>query len=369
MSPAVAIKTDLDTPMTKTAVVLFNLGGPDSLNAVRPFLFNLFNDNAIIRVPRIPRWCIAQLIAWRRNPTTKAIYAQIGGRSPIRDETDKQAKALELAVADVGEVRVFIAMRYWHPRANETAAAVKAFDPERVILLPLYPQFSTTTTASSFREWGAAAARIGMSIPTRGICCFPENSGWVRAQAKLLPDRTSGDVGAAPGRVLFSAHGLPEKIVAEGDPYQWQVERSAEAIAAAAGLRREDWRICYQSRAGPLKWIGPSLDEALGDAADDGVGVIVLPIAFVSEHSETLVELDIKYRERARQLGVRNYMRVSTVGVMPDFIGGLAELIRRAMHQDPELESGASGRICPIEHPGCICTAPLNSLGASQHVD
>ena len=355
--------------MPKTAVVLFNLGGPDSLNAVRPFLFNLFNDNAIIRLPRIPRWCIAQLIAWRRNPTTKAIYAQIGGRSPIREETDKQAKALELALTDFGEIRVFVVMRYWHPRANETAAVVKAFDPERIILLPLYPQFSTTTTASSFREWRATTAQIGMSIPTRGICCFPENSGWVRAQAQLLRDHTSGDAAAAPGRILFSAHGLPEKIVAEGDPYQWQVERSAQAIATVAGLRREDWRICYQSRVGPLKWIAPSLDEALRDAADDGVGVIVLPIAFVSEHSETLVELDIEYRERARQLGVPDYMRVSTVGTMPYFIGGLADLVQHVMSQDAELESEESGRICPIEHSGCICTAPLNSLGASQHVD
>ncbi|MDA0238737.1 MAG: ferrochelatase [Proteobacteria bacterium] len=347
--------------MTKTAVVLFNLGGPDNQTAVQPFLFNLFNDKAIIRLPNPMRWMIAKLISSRRAPVAQEIYAHIGGGSPIIPETERQADALTSALSDLGEVKIFIAMRYWHPMSDETANKVTEYDPDNIVLLPLYPQFSTTTTGSSIEEWYKAAKRAGLSAPTRAICCYPDEEGWIKGQARLLREHLAG---AKPGlkyRVLFSAHGLPEKIVKAGDPYQSQVEESAAAIAKAAGLGDDAWMICYQSRVGPMTWIGPSLDIALEQAAHDDMSVIIVPIAFVSEHSETLVELDIEYRKIAEILGITDYIRVPTIGIAPEFIEGLARLVRRAQSQTLEIDSGSGGRICGNEYGDCICQAPQTS--------
>lgn len=347
--------------MSKTAVVLFNLGGPDNQAAVQPFLFNLFNDKAIIRLPNPMRWIIAKLISSRRAPVAQEIYAHIGGGSPIIPETERQADALAAALNDLDDVKIFIAMRYWHPMSDETAKNVAEYDPDNVVLLPLYPQFSTTTTGSSIEEWYKAAKRIGLSTPTRAICCYPDEEGWIKGQARLLKDHIATAKPDLKYRVLFSAHGLPEKIVKAGDPYQSQVETSAAAIAKAAGLSDDAWMICYQSRVGPMTWIGPSLDTALEQAADDGVAVIILPIAFVSEHSETLVELDIEYRKIAENLGISDYIRVPTIGIAPEFIDGLARLVRQARSQILEIDSGSGGRICGKEFGDCICQAPQAS--------
>lgn len=309
--------------MSRIAVVLFNLGGPDDQASVRPFLFNLFNDPAIIGLPGILRTPLAGLISSRREKSAQANYALMGGGSPLLPETRKQAAALEglLAARRPGDVvRTFVAMRYWRPFIADTAAEVAAFAPDEVVLLPLYPQFSTTTTESSFREWRRAYRGPGAE---RAVCCYPQAGGWIEAQAALI--RAALDqAGDRPVRVLFSAHGIPESLVTKkGDPYQEQVESTVAAVVERLGLT--DWAICYQSRVGPMKWLGPSTPEAIEQAGRDGVGAVVTPIAFVSEHIETLVELDIEYAELAHQNGVAPYIRVPAAGVTPAFIETLAE--------------------------------------------
>ncbi|MBL6957409.1 MAG: ferrochelatase [Rhodospirillales bacterium] len=349
--------------MPKTAVVLFNLGGPDSLDAVRPFLFNLFNDPAIIGAPGLIRTLLAYFISTRRAPTAKKIYEQIGGRSPLLPQTENQAKALEETLNGNGAktFKVFVCMRYWHPMSDQAAAEVAAFAPDDIVLLPLYPQFSTTTTGSSIADWKRAAKAAGLSCPTRAVCCYPAEAGWVAAQAKAIGSALAEAAKNGPARLLFSAHGLPKKVVDKGDPYVWQVERTAAAVVRSLGrdgLNRNglDWAVCYQSRVGPLEWIGPNIEDELKRAAADGVAVAVAPIAFVSEHSETLVELDIEYRQLAGQLDIPGYLRVPAVGVDADFIGGLAGLVLRAQDAGAGrcLSGEGDGKLCPSEQQCCI---------------
>jgi ferrochelatase len=313
----------------RIAVVLFNLGGPDGPAAVRPFLANLFSDPAIIDLPGLIRRPLANFIAARREKSAQANYAIMGGGSPLSPETRKQAQALQTALAaarpdDV--VRTFVAMRYWTPLTEQAAAEVAAFAPDEIVLLPLYPQFSTTTSASSLKLWHEVYRGPGRS---RAVCCYPRAEGWITALAQGV--RASlAEAGDAPVRVLFSAHGVPEKIIAgRGDPYQEQVEATCAAVAQAAGL--VDWMICYQSRVGPLKWLGPSTPEAIALAGADRLGVVVAPVAFVSEHIETLVELDVEYAELAHDLDVAPYLRVPAVGVAPAFIAALAAAADQAL--------------------------------------
>lgn len=336
----------------KLAVVLFNLGGPDSPGAVAPFLRNLFSDPAIISLPAMARLPLAWLIARRRTPVARAIYDHIGGRSPIVDETRGQAAALEKALSNDGvEAKAFIAMRYWHPFAGDAARKVKAFNPDKIVLLPLYPQYSTTTSASSLADWWRAAKKAGVAAPTSRVCCYPREQGF---SAAVVAKIRAAMAGASPGlsyRLLLSAHGLPRRTIQRGDPYQWQVEQSAIAIVRALDMPQLEPVICYQSRVGPLEWIGPATDAEIIRAGRDGKGVVVAPIAFVSEHSETLVELDIEYARLAREYGVADYRRAGAVGSHPDFIAGLAGLVRRAV--GGKTVTCGAGRICPAVHRAC----------------
>lgn len=344
--PAFVARADATS---RTAVILFNLGGPDGLAAVRPFLFNLFNDPAIIALPAPLRTAIAWLISRRREAVAQHIYARMGGSSPLLEQTLRQANALE-AVLGEGH-RVFTVMRYWHPFCAEVAREVAQWKPARVVLLPLYPQYSTTTTASSFAEWRKVSAREGISVPTRALCCYPTLPGLISAQAELIAAALNR---AGPNtRLLFSAHGLPQRTVARGDPYPDQVRMTAEAIVAALGREDLDWVVCYQSRVGPLAWIGPYTDEEIRRGGADGKNLVVVPIAFVSEHSETLVELDMDYGELARKSGVPAYIRVPTVGTHPAFIAGLADLVRGALAREAPLASGRGVRLCPAGAGKC----------------
>jgi ferrochelatase len=324
----------MDT-MKKTAVVLFNLGGPDSKDSIRPFLLNFFLDPNIIRVPYPLRWLIANLIAWRRSKREAGhSYGELGDKSPLLQNSTEQGTALEALLnrQGYGSFKSFICMRYWHPMAEEVAAAVKAYDPDEIILLPLYPQYSTTTTRSSFQAWLKACDKIGLHKPFRLICCYPSEHGFISASAEKIRavyDRAKVETGKAP-RLLLSAHGLPERIVKDGDPYQKQCEQSAADIAAATGIENLDWQICYQSRVGPQKWLGPSTEEALEKAAHDHVPVVILPHAFTQEHVETLVEIDIEYREMAEEMGLHHFYKVDTVGTHPAFIQGLADMVLAA---------------------------------------
>ncbi len=341
----------------RVAVVLFNLGGPDKPEAIRPFLLNLFRDPAILRVPFFVRPFLARLITRARVKPATANYAILGGRSPLLELTQGQASALEAALGGDIEAKCFIAMRYWHPFSLETARAVKAWGPDEVVLLPLYPQYSTTTTGSSLTAWREAAARSGLMVKTTTLCCYPRDGGFATATAALLEEAHAGARAATdpavPLRVLFSAHGLPENIVKDGDPYQWQVEQTVDAVRAAWGRAEVDWTICYQSRATPQKWIGPSTDEEIERAGREKVAVLVVPIAFVSEHSETLVELDVEYRHLAEKAGVPGYFRVPTQNDDPRFISALVDLVERARAAGPGLCSHAGGQACPASQGKC----------------
>jgi ferrochelatase len=333
----------------RIAVVLFNLGGPDGPESVRPFLENLFSDPAIINAPAILRRPLAAFIARVRQRSAIANYMVMGGASPLLAETEGQAAALRIALAARlagAEVRVFIAMRYWRPSTTEAAAAVTAFGPDEVVLAPLYPQYSTTTTGSSLAAW-----REVYGGDSHAICCWYDNEGLVEAHATQI--RAVWDAAGKPRvRLLFSAHGLPKSIVAQGDPYQWQVESTCAKVADRLGPGW-DWTIGYQSRVGPMKWLGPSTPEAIKAAGADGVGLIVDPIAFVSEHIETLVELDRDYGELAKAVGAPCYLRVPACGVFEPFIEGLASAIERALgrhgiHPDGEPCAAMFGR-CPFK--------------------
>jgi ferrochelatase len=342
----------------RLAVVLFNLGGPDRPEAIRPFLFNLFSDRAIIGAPQPMRWAIAQLISTTREKTARANYAIMGGASPLLKETEQQSLALqnELRPRWDGEIGTFIAMRYWTPFVRDAAAAVAKFHPDEVVLLPLYPQFSTTTTGSSLKAWTKAYAGAGR---IHAVCCYPEEPGFIEAHARAIRATHAALGRPEPVRLLFSAHGLPQQVVDAGDPYQDQIERTAAAVVTRLGgdwAADWDWRICYQSRVGPLKWLGPSTPDALAESAADGRGALVVPIAFVSEHVETLVELDHEYAALARTIGLPFFLRAPAIGVDLAFIEGLADTVLSALDRPDTAPEGMACRAgfaqCPYRAIG-----------------
>lgn len=315
----------------RTAVVLFNLGGPDSADAIKAFRVNLFSDKAIIRAPWFIRFWLARLIAASSAKAAYENYQLMGGKSPLLEMTQAQASALEGILGP--DYRCFIAMRYWHPYARDTMREVKAWAPDQVVLLPLYPQFSTTTTGSSLTDWREAAAAEGLAVRVTTICCWFDDAAYVAASAALVREAIEDAMAQKPGlalRVLFSAHGLPESIVKAGDPYQAQIEATSAAVMKLLADTGVESQVCYQSRATPQKWLEPSTIQALEQAGRDAVGVVVVPIAFVSDHIETLVELDIENREIAEEAGVPLYVRAKVANDDPDFIRAVAEIVRRA---------------------------------------
>ena len=233
-------------------------------------------------------------------------------------------------------------MRYWHPLTAATVGMVKAWQPDEIVLLPLYPQYSTTTTASSLAAWRREAERQGLGGKTRVIRSYPVAEGFIAAVAGMVAETlAAADRAGGRLRLLFSAHGLPLKIVAAGDSYPREIESTARAVASALARPRLDWLVCYQSRVGPLAWLGPSVEEELRRAGREGVAVVVAPISFVSEHSETLVELDLDYRRLAEACGVPAYHLVPTVGTDRRFIAALAGLVRGTDKGGREPETAA----------------------------
>jgi ferrochelatase len=311
-------------------------------------------------VPFFIRPVLARIIARARTAPATANYELLGGRSPLLELTRDQADALQasLQVTLPGvEARCFIAMRYWHPFSREAAREVAAWMPDHVVLLPLYPQYSTTTSGSSLTAWREAAAQIGLVCPTTTLCCWYEEPGFAEATAAIIRTayekartQLATDVGL---RLLFSAHGLPEVIVRKGDPYQFQVERSAAALVKVLNLPDLDWSICYQSRATPQQWLEPSTEAAIDQAIEDKVAVLIAPVAFVSDHSETLVELDIEYAEIAHEKGIKGYFRVPAQNSDAGFIRALAGVISGALQQGPGLVRAAGCAACPEAHSDC----------------
>lgn len=342
--------------MDRIAVVLFNLGGPDSQESVQPFLKNLFNDPAIISLPGFLRGPLSSLIAWRRAPEATKIYEELGGGSPLLANTQKQADALITELQDSykdTQWKSFICMRYWHPMAPQVVAEVKKWQPTKIVLIPLYPQFSTTTTGSSFDDWDREAERQGLrGAYVRRVCCYPEMPGFIKTTTTETAERLK-QMDASKTRVLFSAHGLPESIVKAGDPYVWQVKKTADSVVNKLPYKNLDWRVCFQSRVGPLPWVKPYTDEEIKQAGAENKNVLLVPLAFVSEHSETLVELDVEYAELAKEAGVPAYQRTPTASVSSSFISGLASLVKTTLDKGQKLNSPYPQ--CPMEFSQCYC--------------
>ena len=339
----------------KKAVILFNLGGPDKLENVEKFLFNLFNDPAILNLPSFFRFPLAKLIANRRAPTAKKIYQELGGSSPILKLTEEQSNALEVKLNkdDISSnYKCFVVMRCWHPRAEQVVKEVISYDPDEIILMPLYPQYSAATTGSSIKEWNNVCLKNNFKVKTSTICCYPTDTNFVEAHKKEIIKKIKN---IKNFKLIFSAHGLPEKNIKKGDPYQWQVEQSVKEIVKSLNIKDLNWILSYQSRVGPLKWIGPSTEDIIVKNSKLGKHIILVPVAFVSEHSETLVELDIEYKELAEKNGCKNYSRVPALGVNENYIKAMSGLIINKKEYNFNGELFPPKTQCPSQFKKCPC--------------
>lgn len=339
--------------MEKTAVILFNLGGPGSLNEVEAFLFNLFYDKAIINLPNPIRWILAKLISVKRTKIAQEIYSQIGGKSPILEETIKQAQTLGAALQNKN-IKIFISMRYSFPNSKEVANQIKKYNPKNIIFLPLYPQFSTTTTGSSMEDMKKALEEIDFKGNISKICCYHSDENFIDAHLENIK-QTLKRLVSKNYRILFSAHSLPEKIIKQGDPYQWQIGQTVAKIVNKLSIKNLDYKITYQSKVTPVKWLEPNTEEEIRIASKEKKSIVIVPIAFVSEHSETLVELDIEYAKIAAENSIE-YLRVPALGASKKFIHSLAEIIKSRLFDKKNIvTSDKKSRICPGSFNKCIC--------------
>jgi ferrochelatase len=324
----------------KVGVVLLNLGGPDSLDAVEPFLFNLFNDPEIINFPLsfLFRKRLAKLISTRRAPSIQKQYEKIGGRSPIVDLTKKQAALLEQNLQEKGiDARVYIAMRYWRPFTDDVVEQIEKDGVKRVVLLPLYPRFSKATTGSSFKEWERQIAeRAHLSgIETERVEHYYDFEPYLDAVIERINqcfERFSEDV-RDEVHILFSAHGTPMKLVREGDPYSGHICETVTAVKKRGGWVNEH-TLCFQSKVGPQKWLTPSTPAVVEELAAQGVKhMLVVPIAFVSDHLETLFELGHEYARLAKEKGVEQYEVMEGLNDSALFAESLAQLVLRSLEK------------------------------------
>ncbi|QGR02678.1 ferrochelatase [Ehrlichia ruminantium] len=311
--------------MSRIAVVLFNLGGPQSLSEVKPFLFNLFYDKNIINLPNPLRLIIATLISHFRHKTATKIYEHLNGKSPILEATKIQASLLENALNqhNNNQYKVFIFMRYSQPSAKDTIQHIHKYNPDRIILLPLYPHYSLTTTFSAIQYWNKHIRINNLIIPTTTICSYYNNEHYIKAQCKLITEKYQEARNHGLPRVLFSAHSLPLSIIQRGDPYQYQIEHSISLIVKSLNIPSLDYVICYQSKVGPVKWLEPSTLSEINRAVTDNKPIVLVPISFVSENSETLVELDIEYQSTIPK---NMFFRVPTLSDSKDYIKCLEEM-------------------------------------------
>lgn len=317
----------------KTAVVLFNLGGPDSLEAVQPFLFNLFSDPDIFKLPlgMITQKPFARMIARRRNEEASRGYAAIGGKSPLLENTQRQADALTQALATVGDYDVHICMRYWHPLTDRVVSELQHTGYKNIILFPLYPQYSLTTTGSSYNEFIRQCQHQNYHPQVQLIDYWHDNEAYLDAIVEGIHEaqHTLPDSDPAQIELLFSAHGLPQKFIDAGDPYEQQIRATYEALCARLNWPRTN--LCYQSRVGPLKWLGPYTKDMIQQCGQTGTQqMLVYPIAFVSDHTETLYELGIQYAQLAKANGINHYRVVPALNDHPKLIQALMEKVQSA---------------------------------------
>ncbi|MDJ0743803.1 MAG: ferrochelatase [Xenococcaceae cyanobacterium MO_167.B27] len=326
--------------MGRVGVLLLNLGGPDKIEDVRPFLYNLFSDPEIIRLPvKILQKPLAWLISTLRAKKSQENYSEIGGGSPLREITEAQAEALEVKLAELEQsAKVYIGMRYWHPFTEEAIAKIKQDGIEQLVILPLYPQFSISTSGSSFRvleemwETDTTLKNVKYTL----IPSWFNNPQYLRAMADLIAQELDKFENPEAAHVFFSAHGVPMSYVEEaGDPYQKEIEECTRLIMETLG-RSNKHTLAYQSRVGPVEWLQPYTEDALQELAAQGIkDLVVVPISFVSEHIETLQEIDIEYREIAEEAGIENFHRVPALNTHPGFINSLAELVIKSLDAPP----------------------------------
>ncbi|MCY7320605.1 MAG: ferrochelatase [Phormidesmis sp. CAN_BIN36] len=336
--------------MGRVGVLLLNLGGPDRLEDVRPFLYNLFSDPEIIRLP-VP-WLqspLAWLISTLRAKKSQTNYHQIGGGSPLRRITEEQAQALQKQLSQHGQdAEVYIGMRYWHPFTEEAVAQIKRDGVDRLVVLPLYPHFSISTSGSSFRlledlwQEDTALQQINYTV----IPSWYDSPGYLEAMADLIRQQLDQLSDPDQAHVFFSAHGVPVSYVEEvGDPYQREIEACARLIMQQLD-RPNPYTLAYQSRVGPVEWLKPYTEDAIRDLAEKGVqDLVVVPLSFVSEHIETLQEIDMEYREVAEEAGIERFTRVPALNIHPVFINDLANLVINALNA-PEV------KFADVVHPG-----------------
>ena len=336
--------------MGRVGVLLLNLGGPDRLEDVRPFLYNLFSDPEIIRLP-VP-WLqspLAWLISTSRAKKSQANYQQIGGGSPLRRITEEQARALQKQLSQHGQdAEVYVGMRYWHPFTEEAVAQVKRDGIDKLVVLPLYPHFSISTSGSSFRlledlwQEDSALQKINYTV----IPSWYDSPGYLEAMADLIAQKLDQLANPDQAHVFFSAHGVPVSYVEEvGDPYQREIEACAQLIMQRLG-RPNAYTLAYQSRVGPVEWLKPYTEDAIKELAEKGVqDLVVVPLSFVSEHIETLQEIDMEYREVAEEAGIERFSRVPALNTHPVFINDLANLVINALNA-PEV------KFADVVHPG-----------------
>ncbi|MEA5112974.1 MAG: ferrochelatase [Geobacteraceae bacterium] len=313
----------------KTAVLLLQMGGPDSLDAVEPFLRNLFSDREIIRLgPLFLQPALARWIARRRAPKAEDSYERIGGRSPIRELTEAQARALEARLGD--GFRCFTAMRYWRPSTIEALAAVRRAGISRIVAQPLYPQYSRATTGSSFKELQRILSLAGVEFRVSCIEGFHDHPLFIEALAGTIAEGLGGFSSGEAPTLLFSAHSLPVSFIERGDPYLSQVKETVRLVMERFPDRKHE--LAFQSKAGPVKWLEPSTEETISRLAENGCrNILVVPISFVSDHIETLYEIDIAYAALARDRGISTFRRAPALNTNPLFIECLAELVMRAV--------------------------------------
>lgn len=329
------------TTNRRVGIVLFQLGGPDTLEAIEPFLYNLFCDPDIIDFPfaRIGRKPLARLISATRARKVQHHYSVIGGGSPIRRFTEQQARALEARLRDDGmDAHCFVAMRYWHPFTSEAIAQLEAAGCDEIVLLPLYPHFSSTTTGSSLNEWNRLYRGC---LPVSAIETFYRNDLYLESLVEKINQALARFTDPALPELVFSAHSVPLAVIERGDPYQRQIEETVALL-----MRRGRWtnshRLCYQSKVGASKWLQPSLHRTLRDlAAEKTREVCVVPISFVSDHVETLGEIDHEAREEAAALGIEKFAMTSGLNDSPMFIAALAELVTSALGLNMNQPRGA----------------------------
>lgn len=326
--------------MGRTGVLLLNLGGPEKLEDVRPFLYNLFSDPEIIRLP-FP-WLqkpLAWLISTLRSKKSEANYKEIGGGSPLLQITEAQAQALQSNLSEQGiDIQVYVGMRYWHPFTEETIEQIKKDNIEKLVILPLYPQFSISTSGSSFRVleemWNTdpQLKKIEYTL----ISSWYNHQGYLQAMADLIRQELQQFANPDGVHIFFSAHGVPKTYVTEaGDPYQVEIEECTELIMKTLNTPNP-FTLAYQSKVGPVEWLKPYTEDALHELGGQNVkDLLVVPISFVSEHIETLQEIDLEYREVAEEVGITNFKRVPALNTHPMFIEALSNLTTQALEQNP----------------------------------